>query len=366
MARHIRPVKAMAEALGPSRLLIVSDAITATQYISFLQPLQALTEAGHMRLFFEDCPKTQGAGEAMFQAASPDCLVLSRCTLPGGEPLVKLARQHGIPYIYHIDDDLMRVPESLGAGKFRAYNHPARLQRLANFMNNADLVYASTGPLQLALRESAITGNIEAGELYCAIDPGALLQPMTATNPVIGYMGTSGHFNDLLMILPAIQRLMEAHASLRFELFGTIQMPESLARFGNRVMMHQPDLNYAGFIAKLHALGWWIGLAPLEDNAFNRCKADTKWVEYTTAGIAVVASGMPVYHRACGDGCGTLIPGGGDWFDAITTLLRDASQRRRSVELARARLCDSYNLDQLQHQVLAMLAKATAIARARD
>ncbi len=365
MAKHLRLVKTMAETAGPSRLLIVSDVITATQYISFLQPLQALAEEGRMRLFFEDCPRTAAASEAMFQATAPDCLVLSRCTLPGGEPLVKLARQHGIPYIYHIDDDLMRVPESLGADKFRAYNHPARLQRLANFMNNADLVYASTGPLQLALRESAITGNIEAGEIYCAIDSAALLQPMTATSPVIGYMGTSGHFNDLLMILPAVERLMDAHASLRFELFGTIQMPQSLARFGNRVMSHQPDPNYAGFIAKLHSLGWWIGLAPLEDNAFNRCKADTKWVEYTTAGIATVVSDMPVYHRACGNGCGTLIPDGGDWFETITLLLRDAGLRRQSVERARARLHDGYNLTQLQQQVLAMLAKASAIARAQ-
>ena len=105
MAKHLRLVKTMAETAGPSRLLIVSDVITATQYISFLQPLQALAEEGRMRLFFEDCPRTAAASEAMFQATAPDCLVLSRCTLPGGEPLVKLARQHGIPYIYHIDDD---------------------------------------------------------------------------------------------------------------------------------------------------------------------------------------------------------------------------------------------------------------------
>jgi glycosyltransferase involved in cell wall biosynthesis len=366
VANHLRLVKSNAEARAPSRLLIVSDAITATQYISFLQPLQPLAEAGRMRLFFEVCPKTAAQSEALFRAIAPDCLILSRCTLPGGEPLVKLARQFGIPYVYHIDDDLMRVPESLGSDKFRAYNHPARLQRLAGLMNDADLVYASTVPLKEALRESAITGRIEAGEIYCAVDPSRLLQPMAATTPVIGYMGTSGHLNDLMMILPTIERLMEAHANLRFELFGTIQAPDSLARFGSRVAAHQPDLNYAGFIAKLHSLGWWIGLAPLEDNAFNRCKADTKWVEYTTAGIAVVASDMPVYHRACEGGGGTLIADGGDWGDAIAALLRDSTLRRQSVERARARLRDGYTAMQLQRQVLAMLAKAAELSGTRN
>ena len=113
-----------------SRILVVSDAITATQYISFLQPLQPLVESGQIRLFFADCPKTQAAADQLFEAAAPDCLVLSRCTLPGGEPLVKLARHNAMPYVYHIDDDLLRVPQSLGADKFKAYNNPARLKRL--------------------------------------------------------------------------------------------------------------------------------------------------------------------------------------------------------------------------------------------
>lgn len=352
--------------MAPIRLLVIADKHTATQYISFLRPLQALVEAGRMRIFFERCPKSPAAADAQFKSIAPDYLVLSRCTLPGGESLVKLARSHAIPYLYHIDDDLLRVPESIGADKFIAYNHPVRLQRLTDFMNSADLVYASTEPLQAALRESGITSNIEADQIYCGVDADALLQPMVSAGPIIGYMGTGSHVNDLLMILPSIERLMDEHKALRFELFGTIQMPEQLARFGNRVMVHQPDLNYAGFIHKLQSLGWWIGLAPLEDNAFNRCKADTKWVEYTTAGIAVVASDVPVYHRACAEGCGVLMPEDGDWFAAITTLLRDAGQRRRIIANARARLRENYSQDTLRQQVLAMLAKASAIAQARS
>ena len=366
MASYLRLVSPESEAIdGLSRILVVSDAITATQYISFLQPLQSSVESGRIRLFFADCPKTQAAADALFEETAPDCLVLSRCTLPGGEPLVKLARQNAIPYVYHIDDDLLRVPQSLGADKFKAYNNPSRLKRLTDYMNNADLVYASTEALRLALRESSITSTIESGYVYCAVDPDQLLQPMISPSPIIGYMGTSGHYNDLLMILPAIERLMVENPALRFELFGTIQMPGSLERFGSRVQMHAPDLNYSGFIRKLHGLGWWIGLAPLEDNSFNRCKADTKWVEYASAGIAVVASDMPVYHRACANGSGVLVAEDGDWHGAIQALLLDASRRRRMTGLASAKLRHDYHLDTLNSQVLRVLERARGIAAAR-
>ena len=366
MAVHLRLVSPETDELnGLSRILVVSDVITATQYISFLQPLQQLVEAGRLKLFFADCPKTQAAADILFEEAAPDCLILSRCTLPGGEPLVKLARDNNIPSIYHIDDDLLRVPESLGADKFKAYNNPSRLKRLAGYMNNADLVYASTAALRLALLESSITNTIEAGSIYCAVDPDQLLQPMISPGPIIGYMGTSGHFNDLLMILPAVERLMEENRTLRFELFGTIQMPQPLERFGSRVQVHAPDLNYSGFIRKLHALGWWIGLAPLEDNTFNRCKADTKWVEYASAGIAVVASAMPVYHQSCANGSGILVAEDGDWYGAIHGLLLDSSKRRRMANLANEKLRSEYNLDILNSQLLRVIEQARGIAAAR-
>ena len=366
MSSHLKLVPKITDAVeSPRRVLVISDVITATQFISFLQPLQSGAGPAGFALFLENCPNTAAESEALFGAIKPDFVVLSRCTHPGGESVVRLARENGVPYIYHLDDDLLRVPASLGADKFRAYNNPARIHRLVAYINAADLVYVSTAPLKDALIASGIAAEIFAGEIYCAVDSARLPQPMPSGWPVIGYMGTSGHANDLDMVLPAVERLLEEFADLRFEVFGTIQMPERLLRFGNRVMAHTADLNYPGFIAKLHALGWWIGLAPLEDNEFNRCKADTKWVEYTAAGVAAVASDLAVYHRACADGAGLLVADEAGWHGALKALLRDGGGRERMAVRAREKLRAAYSQEALRAQVLGVLDKAKANAAAR-
>jgi hypothetical protein len=144
---------------------------------------------------------------------------------------------------------------------------------------------------------------------------------------------------------------MDAVPSLQFELFGTIEMPTELQRFGHRIRHLPPVADYSSFIPFLRSLGWWIGLAPLEDHAFNRCKADTKWVEYSLAGMAVIASDLPVYHRACAGGAGLLAADTGGWRHAMMTLLHDSAARREMVNRAQQKLRESYTHDILRRQV---------------
>jgi glycosyltransferase involved in cell wall biosynthesis len=347
------------------RILVVSDVITATQSISFLQPLQTLLENGEVTLDLLDCPRTAGEAEAAFDAAAPDLLVLSRATHEASAGFIARARARRVPCIYHIDDDLLKVPESLGPDKFRAYNNPDRLERLRRLMRGADLIYASTAALRDELREFEPDTCIVSGDIYCAAGCWPPPEPIHSPWPVIGYMGTSGHFNDLQIVLPAIERLLDEIPVLRFELFGNIRLPDRLGRFGPRAGWLAPEPNYAGFLGKLCSLGWWIGLAPIEDNPFNRCKADTKWVEYTTAGMAVVASDVPVYHRACADGCGLLAGGGDDWHHAIASLLGNQPFRDGMIARARRRLGEAYGQAALLAQLQDIFRLAAERAAAR-
>jgi glycosyltransferase involved in cell wall biosynthesis len=347
--------------------LVVSDGKrgpTATQMISFGQPFASATEMSPCRIVFEQHYADPADIEKAFAAHSPDLLVLSRYTSDRGRDWIRLAREAGIPVIFHIDDDLLAVPASLGEAKFNAYNNPERLQALRNNIAGSDLLYVSTPELAKRFHEHRVGTPIIAGDVYCAVSKdqvGALVGP--ADGPVIGYMGTAGHAADLAMVLPAVCDLMEAIPSLQFEVFGTIKMPPELERFGIRARQLPPVANYAEFLSCLRSLGWWVGLAPLEDNAFNRCKADTKWVEYSTAGMAVVASDLPVYHRACANGSGILASSTSDWSDAVVRLLHDPRARQRTVETAQNKLRETYSHERLREQVMKVFEQASAIAR---
>ena len=343
--------------------VVVSDGKrgpTATQMISFDQPFAGAPDAP-FRIVFEKDFTEPGEIKAAFTKRQPDILVLSRYTSDRGAAWIELGRKAGIPVVFHLDDDLLAVPTSLGEAKFKAYNRPERLQALRDNIESSDLLYVSTPELAIRLRDHEIRTPIIAGDIYCAVardQIGALVSP--ATGPVIGYMGTGGHSADLSMIMPAICEAMTSIPDLQFEVFGTIQMPVELEPFKERVRHIASVAEYSDFLPFLRSLGWWVGLAPLEDNIFNRCKADTKWVEYSLAGIAVVASDLPVYHRACSGGTGISAGSASQWSDAIRKLVCEPQLRASMIAAAQAKLREEYTHERLRQQVIRVFDEARA------
>lgn len=345
----------MSEMLPLQRLLVVSDVTAATQRISFAQPLGAALGTG---LMFQNSGLSPVEIKQRLTSAAPDLLILSRLTMIEGSDWLAAARAAEVPVIYHIDDDLLDVPLSLGREKYDNYNAPGRRTALLETIQGSDLVYASTPTLAARLAEHGITAAIVAGQVYCSVDPEDVARPRAPSDvPVMGYMGTAGHAADLAEVLPAIEELLLAVPDLNFELFGGLEIPTQLWRFGDRVRTIAPEGDYAAFLAKMQRLGWWVGLAPLQDTGFNRCKADTKWVEYSLAGVATVAADLPVYHRACAEGAGLLATDHRGWVEAVKALVHDADRRRQQVSAAQAKLATAYTHDALRHQVIDIFSK---------
>jgi glycosyltransferase involved in cell wall biosynthesis len=180
-----------------------------------------------------------------------------------------------------------------------------------------------------------------------SLDPNA---PMT-----IGYMGSKGHKDDLALVVPALVNLMAQRPELRFETFGTIEMPRELLRFSARVKHHTVQKGYLGFLQTLAGLNWSIGLAPLMDETFNRCKTPTKFIEYTGCGIPVVASNVLPYAEAIVPGSGVLVED--NWQIAISTLLDDSGLRAKLVTGAQAHCASTYAPHILEAQLLSVIDK---------
>ena len=351
--------------LRPRRLLVLCDAVGATQTISFVQPLAEDVAAGRLDLQMlphDPAWVDPAAAAALVADKAPDILVLSRYTSHGALNLITSARALGAAVIFHLDDDLLAVPESLGPAKYEHYSQPERVAALMAALNASDLVYASTPALAARLAEHGVTAPIAAGDIYCSVVAANMLSPLPSTGPVIGYMATGGHGADLDLVLPAIERLLEDIPDLRFETFGTIPPASKLARFGARVAHFRGEPDYGAFLARLNELGWWVAIAPLEDAPFNRCKADTKWIEYAFCGIPAVASDLPVYHKACADGAGALAETNAQWHDALRRLVLEPQARQDMLTAARHRLEERYGRAVLARQVNDIFDQAAALA----
>ena len=346
----------------PFRILFFVNAIIPSFTISFLHPLHELHTAGKVDIVIvteNDLAQgflSPGGNEAAAWIEQeivdhqPDLIVACRYSGPHAERIVRTAQATAIPVLYHLDDDLLSIPPEIGERKYKLHNAPERLASITTFLTNADLIYASTPALRDRVTELGFDRPIVSGAIYCADE---VRRPADRRlYRTFGYMGGRDHGHDLATIVPAIVAVMDRNPDLRFEIFGGIPMPGELVRFGDRVGTIEPVEGYDAFRQRFAQVEWDVGLCPLFPSTFNRCKADTKWVDYSAVGIAVIAAAGMGYDKVCADGCGVLADSPEEWIAAIESLCSDATARFEQVTRAQARLVRDYTPRKLSEQLV--------------
>lgn len=351
-----------ANAAGAIRVMYVANSFIPTLQLSFVKPLQALVDKGDLvaellseqqlkDLFGKNVRNDQARTwvRKRIHEFKPDILLFCRYSGPHAEAMLDLAHDEGIATIFHIDDDLLNVPREIGQAKYEFHNHPSRLATVRALLAQTDLVYCSTGDLLKRLQEQGLDQRGVSGQVYCS---GEILSAPPQTEVVkIGYMGFD-HAHDFQLALPGLVRVLEENPQVQFELFGSIPKPSELERFGARVNVIPPVPDYQQFMAKFASLGWAIGICPLAATPFNAVKANTKWVEYTSIGAAVIATAGTVYDDCCSQGCGVLVTDDEDWYAAINMLLTDYAARLQQVGVAQEKLNQKYSIEALREQVM--------------
>lgn len=355
------------------RVLFVANAFIPTLQLSFFKPLATIIEQGDLSTdFLSEQQIKELPGKPMRESKvkswirkrvakfKPTAIVFCRYSGPHTAYLTQLAKAAGIPTVFHVDDDLLHVPVEIGQKKYEYHNHPARLEAVRYLLENVDLVYCSTEALKQRFVSYGLKSNFKVGTIYCS---GNVLVPaVKRSTKKIGYMGFD-HAHDLETVLPALIQVLKKDAEVEFELFGSIPKPAVLEEFGDRVNVIPPVPNYEEFLAKFSSLNWDIGICPLANTDFNAVKANTKWVEYTSVGTAVVASADTIYDACCSGGCGTLATTTAQWVDALELLIGDSERRLTQVLNAQNRLREDYSVDRLQRQVLDVLDTAAKLVK---
>jgi glycosyltransferase involved in cell wall biosynthesis len=337
-------------------VLVLTEYINATYFISFDIPLRPLHAEGALNLAVASQKHvvSQGLGcwELWADDFRPDVVVMTRYGDPSGRAILDAFKRRGVPVMYHIDDDLLEIPQSLGSEIQMRQGAPDVVETRRYLLANCDLIYTSTAPLA-ELMSGRFPGRRVFHGIYAPyMGPlGLATKPTGRARNVIGYMGSKGHQLDLELVVPTLERLLEERPALGFEVFGTIKMPPRLARFGtDRVRSHAVQATYRDFLVRLSELDWCLGLAPLVDGPFNRCKAPTKFIEYTASAIPVIASGLPVYSDVIPKNGGRLVDN--DWYTPIIELLDDPLGRQNIVRTAQIYAESKYSIEILQQQVM--------------
>jgi GT2 family glycosyltransferase/glycosyltransferase involved in cell wall biosynthesis len=307
-----------------------SGVLTPCAYIRLLQPLSHPAIGGDFDVVLAD------ANEALSYRA--DVMVTQRYAageLDSVDALVSHCREHGISLLYDLDDDLRQIPR----------DHPdaallrPRRKVVSRLVRDADAVWVSTPALAQALL--SVRNNLHVVEN--GIDERLWLAAPSPVPPRQGpvrvlFMGTMTHDADFAMVGNALARLKAVYGEfVSIDLLGITGKP-NVPDWVNRVSMPiHASSGYPGFVNWITQQHWDVGIAPLADTTFNRCKSALKALDYAALGLPVLASDGPAYRGSPADGPGGwLVPDDSNaWFVALVRLVSDGTLRRRLAGAAR-------------------------------
>jgi len=317
------------------RLLIYSDAhpLGATMQVRVVCPLD---ECGYQTVDAADyhrCPARlrdligHGVDAVVVHRA-----MRKRCTIYPA--LLAAARAHRRPVIYDLDDLLFGVHDGHPDHAF----YQARALHALKPLVDADLVVASTPPL---------AGHVSAFHDHVLTAPNRL--PERSWRPVcqrvlregresrgeqltIGYIGSRTHRADLMQVEPAVLALLRRYRGrVRFLSVG-VPLSPGLRRIRFAREIPPPRAvrrDYPRFVRFAEDLPIDIGIAPLENNPFNRAKSDLKFQEYAALGVPGVYADLEPYAKRVRPGVtGLLAEGLSEWVEHLSRLVESPRLRR--------------------------------------
>lgn len=200
---------------------------------------------------------------------------------------------------------------------------------------------ASTPVLAQCMRDA---GMAEAACIENALDDETLSaavslrreRDVTIEAPVIVYgSGTKTHDADFATAAPAIERLMQAHPTLRVRIIGDLSLPERLHPLAERIDRFA-GTNYRAYLRLLSEGD--IAIAPLEATLFNDAKSNIKFQEAAILAMPCVSSPRSSFREiVTHDHNGLLAETPAEWEQGLDRLIRDPALRQR---LGRQALAD--------------------------
>ncbi len=268
-----------------------------------------------------------------------ELIVLQR-SFPGKDtaPLLEAIFASGKPVIYETDDLLIDLPEDNPHYAEFAPNKPF----IEDAMRRAHAVVVSTPGL--AQRLASYNANLRI--LPNLLDYNLFYRPLpdNGRKVNIAVAGTSARPGDFKLIDAALRAICAEYGSrIRIKFIGA--MPESWVGHANAdAVPFTPD--YGGYAARMKSLELDIGLAPLEDNAFNACKSAIKWLEFSALGMAGVYSHVPAYRDVIEQGkTGLLVDNQPEkWITALKLLIENLDFRREIALSAQLKVFQEHSL----------------------
>lgn len=162
------------------------------------------------------------------------------------------------------------------------------------------------------------------------------------------WAGGHSHYEDWFTIKDVIREIMNKYQNVELNLFGC-KWDRTLDGVPMDRVKFKDWINLSAYPYELMLSGADIGLIPLRDTEFNRCKSAIKWIEYGSIGIPSVCPFIPPYkHMAKYGDNGAYIENNtpSSWLKAISYLIENESDRKRLGQAAKKTVLEHFDINE--------------------
>lgn len=321
------------------------DNMNACPFIRLHVPFKKLSKNGKYQFFVygrELLPKLDMNN--VINCKIFDVMVIQRNNAYATE-LLKKAKKHGIKVVYEVDDDLVDLSPENPSYIYINENK----ENIVKLVENADKITVTTTELKNRFLDYGYD-NVEIIRNYF-IDELFPLNPFKNNETKflkIGYFGTLTHDGDLELIHNVILRvkdyLLKENINVELEVVGgAVNNAKDWYSVKKLPFYPMPMSNFMKWLN--NNVNWDVGIAPLVNNEFNKCKSELKYIEFSSLGVPVVASRIDGYEEAIDDGVdGYLATSENEWVSKLVTLLEDPVLRNGMVNNAHDNILKNYSL----------------------
>lgn len=257
----------------------------------------------------------------------------------------KIAKKAGKKLIYVLDDDILNVPNYLSSAPY--YLLPSTNKNIRTIMSNCD-TFLTPSPVLL----EKYGKNFKYKFLISEPSLNRINKKPENDKVKIGFAGSIDRAQDLNEILEgAITEIVNKYGdSIDIEFMGA--KPDFVDKLNLKHLPYQDGYDaYTAYMAKCN---WDIGLAPMPNTPFHRCKYFNKYVEYASFGIAGIYSNLEPYTYGIRHNDNGLLANNTtkDWVDAISKLIEDTKLRKQISNVCLKEANEIYALDILADDYL--------------
>lgn len=316
------------------RIACLSYDVLASGYLRIVLPMLELRKAGLAQVILREEIDSWNLSDGQKKQAAVNALNLSNMILlprafyPEVLPSIREYQMRGGSVVLEIDDYVQASVQT-------------KTTRLAEFWNNEKI----SGLEKMAERlDAAITSTDGLAKEYSRFCPAYCIpNALDVANQrwnfphekypehkdiVIGYLGGWTHGYDLSLLTGPLKNIMQNHDNVRFRIIGI--QPKWLRELPQDRLLRSPFSwlsEYPKYMSDVD-----IGVIPLRDNEFNeRGKSSLKFLEYTMAGAATVASPVGQTKKEVA-GRGYLAETEDDWVRILSHLIENPAKIKKAQD----------------------------------